>query len=207
MRARPSATVSLAVFSSLLFLAASGCAPPPPRTYKVALDDKALADIAPENATYASCFVTGATSDARRTTATSGLLSQYELTIWEGVDGKLYLELPTMRFDLGDSPSISFAGLVEGQSKDLSFSATRTDVSVLTLPRIKTTVTTSAKLVFKDLGPSTTGTLELQSNYACAANPDTCPNPIEGANMRSCAITLPFVARQVQVTEFSTFGS
>jgi hypothetical protein len=183
-----------------------GCGAPQPRYFKVAIDPSPLGEITAANAANASCFVSGASTEVRSSTTLESVRRELEWAIWDGVEGKQYLELPRLQFELGDSPAIDFSGLIEGAAKDLFFLARRTDVTQPSVLRIKNTVTTSVKITFREMGMAPTGTVDLQSSYACTANPDTCPAPVAGANMRSCAATLNFVSRQIPVTEFSAFG-
>ncbi len=196
------------ILAALAVAVLSACGPSKTKYFKVAVDDTNLRKISP--ATMASCYAPGTSTDVRNTTTTESIVKELEIGIWDGTDGKVYLELPAAGISqtLGDSPTITFTGMVAGTAKDSTFLARRTEESVPPVFKIKNTTTTSMKIVFKDLGDTTTGTIDFASSYSCTPNPDgKCPDPQPGAKMMPCAAQVPFVAHRVEVVEQNTFGN
>jgi hypothetical protein len=205
----------LAGLCALSLLTSCG-GPAAAKYFKIAVDASALGKI--NEAETPACFVDPDPNAAKNSTTSTGTNNPAELewTLWEGADGVLYLEVGTSLVQagsvLGDAPDVIVKGMIQGDSKALKFEAKQTTVKHTDLTpaipqKIDETRITSATITFKDLNSTTSGTIAFQSSYSCAATSGTCPDPKNNSQGKgSCQVSLPFVARQVPVTEFSTFG-
>ena len=175
-----------------------GCNSGQPRIYRVAVD------VSPAKTVQnPSCYKANAVPGG--TVSETNLRVEQQWVIWDGVEGKQYLDMGRQQFKLGDSPTINFAELIEGQTG--VFTGQRVENDQVTIPNVvsynqvrQTIITVN----FNDLGASPTGTINLQSSYACQPQ-GSCPMDTTVADPRSCTVPLNFVARRIDVSRIAAY--
>ncbi len=205
-------------FIALALLTSCG-GPTAAKYFKIAVDTSNLRKI--NRTETPSCFVDPTSNQGPYTTTTTveNNPGELEWTLFDGADNVLYLEIgngltggtTVSGIRLGDAPAINFFGLIQGDSKTFKFEAKQTTVARTDMAPIATkydeTTTTIATITFKDLGQTTSGTIALQGSYTCTASAGQCPDPKRNPQGKgTCQVSLPFVARQVPVTEQHSFG-
>lgn len=159
-----------------------------PRTYKVAINQTALA------ALPTSCYRTN-NAPQNTTAVTSGFVDS-EWTIWDGPADKQYLDIGTNTWVLGDANAVvtgtasnvnpnnpTLPSLIEGSQKTFTEQRvfTRNTVSPAEVDTRSVTVT------FDDVpGDTAKGHIDVSSHYTCS----NCGLP-------SCDASLPFVGRKI----------
>lgn len=171
-----------------------GCNSGQPRIYHVAVDPTPLLSLP------ASCFANNSTEMNTSRTTISNWRSEYEWVIWDGADGKQYLDLGgSTHFDLGDAQPVDVIGLIEGQDGTFVGSETRvhldTNNSGYTNTRTK-----SLTVTFEDQGAAPKGTLDLVSNYTCTNCAD---GETEMPGNKNCSTRLTFSGRRVDTQRIS----
>lgn len=147
---------------------------PNPAVYLVALDQSALA------ALPGSCYPNGtAPNPAPVITA----LIQHQFMVWEGAQGKRYLEIDQTRVPFPTSNNFSFTGLVEGGPKAWTFTTTVDRGN-------STTETRSLAFNFSELGGTLLGSAVATSTCTCPTAPCGCVD---------CSATLLLNGRQIDV--------
>jgi hypothetical protein len=161
--------VAVAAASSLM-----GCGNSQPSVYRVALDRAVVPN---------TCYRTAPTGTPDTTT---NLIDEKQWVVWEGLDGKKYLETGSISYVLGDAQRIIIIGdAIEGgkdDSKQTVFSTVHTQNQ-----SANEIYTTSAVYTFEELGKTLKGTLALHSNCAgsnCGGTP-------------TCDVTVNFSGRQI----------
>ena len=140
------------------------------------------------------------------TISETNLRVEEQWVIWDGVEGKQYLDMGHQQYKLGDSPTINFAELIEGSAGQ--FTGQRVENDQVTIPnvvsynQVRQTILTVA---FNDLGASPTGTMSLSASYACQPS-GSCPNDNTVADPRSCVVPLNFVARRIDTSRIAAYS-
>lgn len=199
--------IALRTLVAAAVLALCACNAGQPRAYRIALD-KTFAT----NITDGNCFKNGEVTPPSE--STSGLFTEEQWVIWDGVtpDGTAvqYLDFGKQTYKLGHSPAISFDELIRSNStvNPGLFTGTRL-VSASTASGAGSFVQTATSIVtvsFSDLGNSPSGTLTLDSRYACGTvNGGVCPNEQFVADPKSCLVVLPFSARKIDAARIAGY--
>lgn len=188
-------------------IALCACNPGQPRVYRIALDTTPAGNIVDGN-----CFKNGMLATPNE--STSNLFTEEQWVIWDGVlsDGTpvQYLDFGTQAYKLGHSPAISFNELIRSYSgvNPGVFVGQRliSNVTPSGGGSYVQTATTIITATFSDLGVSPSGTLQLDSRYACTAlGGGTCPNETFVTDPKSCATSLPFSARKIEVSRIAGY--
>jgi hypothetical protein len=188
----------LAILSGLVGLLLTGCNAGQPRIFRVALDTgpvKGLQD--------PQCFH-GNMPNLSTIVQDTSLIAELNWVVWDGADQKQFLDMGTESFSLADAPTIVVDEMIVGGSN--TFSGTRVQQDRNGIIELQTTTVTAA---FSDLGPTPTGTLDLDAKYQCQDGDSSHKCPSE-PNKRSCHTQLNFWARKVdvsQTTAYSNVGS
>ncbi len=192
-------------------LAVSACNPGQPRIWRVAFDASAI-----ESLSVPTCYIGQRIPTFR--TQQQNYRRDADWIIWDGVDGKQFLDLGNPTFKLGDSPVLNVEDVVEGDGSTRTFTAQRIRIQAGPTQRAKIaqeTRTSTVVVTWDDYNPAARGTVRLRSEYACqdvGVNLDQqCPRPermeqpaVDGV---SCEVTLPFVARRIDVNQNTNYGN
>ncbi len=191
------------VLGSLALVALSGCNMGQPRLWRVAIDMTPIRTIA-----NPSCFRGNILPSGRGQLSEVNYRESSEWVIWDGVEGKQYLDIGTKNYKLGDSPEITVSDLIEGTSTDRVFSAQRNEVKPYP-GGLRATESRQTQIVvtWSDYGTSPTGTVALTAQYACVNAGDNCPNPNPTPDSVSCNSQLNFVARRVEFANQTIYGN
>lgn len=182
--------VLLTAAAGLVLLA---CNTGQPRIYKVAVDNKPLLDL-PQ-----TCFSNNEIPAGSVRYNQENLFDEHEWTIWDGVEGKQYLDMGgTAHWQLGDSAPIVIDDLIEG--KDDTFVGTRTSTRLADSTGYTNSRTRTATVTFDDQGATAKGTLDLASSYTCTNCYD---GETEQPGNKNCATKLTFVGRRVDTQRIS----
>ncbi|MBX5484212.1 MAG: hypothetical protein IRZ16_20490 [Myxococcaceae bacterium] len=188
-------SIALAVAATAVAL--SACNTGQPRIYRVAVDLSPVLNLPP------TCFSNNEIPGGTVRQSVTNWRGEYEWVIWDGVDGKQYLDLGEgATFDLGDAAPISVVGVIEGQ--DNTFVGTET---ISRLPDnnnysyVRTKVIT---VTFNDQGASPTGTVDLNSSYTCTNCAD---GETEQPGNKNCSTRLNFTARRIDASPTTGYGS
>lgn len=181
-----------------LFLAAlaviglAACGSNQPKLYRIALDRTPERTI-----NEPSCFVDGMAPNNGAGTSELNYRQDAQWLIWDGVEGKQYLDVGTLQFKLGHAPTIDINDMIEGADK--TFAAQRT----VTTPRgfYSETRQTLITVAFSDLGNSPTGTVVLKAIYSCNPGSQLCPVPNPAPDRVTCSTILNFVGRLIQASQ------
>lgn len=194
---------TLTVAAAVAFCA---CNAGQPRTYRVAIDESPL------NVTDATCFKNG--SIPSYPSSTSNLFAEQQWVVWDASlsDGTpvQYLDFGTQSFKLGHSPGVQFDELIR------SFSGSNPGVfigqrltSKVSPSNGGTYVQTATSIVtvsFSDLGAAPSGTLVVESKYACSGlGGGACPLEQDVMDPKSCKVSMPFNARRIDVARIATY--
>ena len=148
---------------------------PNPITYLVALDQSSLASLP------GSCYP-GGTVPTPAPNVTPFV--QHEFTVWEGAQGKRYLQIDQVRVNFPTSNNFTFVGLAQGGPKTWSYSTSVDRPNTTTESR-------TLELTFTDLGPSTLlGSAVATSTCSCPAAPCSCVD---------CTATFQLNGRAIEV--------
>ncbi len=175
-------SASRIALAAIAALSLSACGPDE-TIYLIALDKTPLSQLP------GTCYVGGTVpSDL---TSTVGLFDDLTWSLFNGTDNNQYLDVGTNfgnAYRLGDAPSVSFSGLVQGKDKVFTASTTR-----LTNPGgTPRTDTHTLTIKFTDLGATAKGTVVLDSKVECS-----------GCGVPSCAVTMGLDGRQVATQQFT----
>lgn len=154
-----------------------------PRIYRIAVDPSPLGSLPP------SCYQNNAVSTMR--VIGTNLREETQWVIWDGVDGRQYLDLGNgFEIPLGDAEPVGFNGVIEGKDKVFSGQLVQ---QKLPDPGSQYTFTRTLSLVvtFTDMGGTAQGKVDASSQYTCTA----CTN---NDNQVNCASSLTFVGRQIE---------
>lgn len=171
-------------------MAAVGCGGNQPRIYRVALDKTKA-----ESVQDAACFKMQAVSG--NSVTETNLRTEQQWVVWDGASPNQYLDFGQQSYKLGDAPEITFSDLVLGQSNTFTAQrVTNTQGQGIggQFVQVRQTVITVA---FNDMGAAPTGTMALQSSYACQPA-SACPTDMQVPDPRSCKVTLDWVARHIE---------
>lgn len=193
-------STKVVLLGALSLLGLAGCNMGQPRLYRVAIDESPLKTIKTPTC-YRNSNLPGGPSDVDTYRA------EKEWVIWNGVSGKEYLDLGTLSYKLGDSPTITVLGLIEGDGAERSFAAVRTEArpagDLYTEQRQM-----QIAVKFDDYSASPVGTVSLQSTYACSNNRASCPTGDQAPpDAASCNAVLNFVARRIDVTNGTSYNN
>lgn len=187
--------LSTVFFAALAFVSLVGCGGNQPRVFRISLDrtpEKSISN--------PSCYKDSRLPGGGTTTEVNYREERYWV-IWDGVDAagtaKQFLDLARPTFKLGDSPTITVTGLVEGS--DRTFSAQR-NITNNFPGGIQATETrqTIVTVTFSDLNNTPTGTVSLNAQYACVPGQQQCPTPNPIPDSVSCQTTLNWSGRKIE---------
>ncbi len=153
-----------------------------PQHYRVAIDESPLQNLA------STCYTSGETPADK----TSNVVDVQQWSVWEGVEGRKYLQVGTLNYRLGDSYNLTIAGdaIISQEKADKpTFVAERVDVET------DRTITTRATYTLDSAGETLEGSLELSSSCVGSA----CARP-------DCTATLGFVGRRLDVERVLAVG-
>ena len=173
-------------------LALVGCGGANARTYSVAFDDSASQNLPP------SCFV----NNTVPTTKVELTNERQELVfvIWDGTEGKQYLDLSRKSWSLGDAEDVIISGLVESTDGKV-FSGTRTARTLpnpaAANPNFSDTQVSTVTVTFDEVGATAKGSIALKSDYTCTS----CQN--NGGKV-NCSAQYTFSGRKVEYQNFSS---
>lgn len=193
-------SMKLVALGAISLLSLVGCNQGQPRIYRVAVDATPVRTIA-----VPSCFRNNNLPAGRGNITEQNYRSEDEWVIWNGVDQTEYLDLGTQSFNLGDSPTIRVADLIEGTEK--TFSALRNEQKPIADSYTEARQT-QISVKFNDYSFAPTGTIALNSQYACINGRDPCPtgnaSPQDAA---SCSSSLNFVARRIDAQQITAYNN
>ena len=166
-----------------------GCGGSQARVYRIAVDPAPLLNLP------TTCYRNNATQYDKVTWTNYKL--QYDLAIWDGVDGKSILDMGNPTFQLGQAVPVVVKAPIEGSAN--VYTATLKEETLPAANDPFTDVTTTVVTVaFTELGAAARGTLSLRSEYSCT----NCSN--NNNQVAKCEVTLPFTGRQLAYTNQST---
>lgn len=183
-------TKSLSLLATVLAL--SACNAGQPRVYTVAVNLSPLLSI-----NDARCYRGGNLPTNRATVNQAKYFADTQWIIWDGIEGNQYLDVGSLTFKLGDSPTIEVSDLIEGAAG--AFAGQRQVVEPLQgAQNTSEQRSTSVGVTFDNLGASPTGSMRLTSAYACAGQ--NCPMNNPSPDAAQCEATIGFIARRVDVS-------
>lgn len=146
-----------------------------PRYYRVSIDRAPLANLP------TSCYRSGTVPTDDRTT---NVVDVGQWIIWDGVEGRKYLQVGNIDYRLGDARVQLTEGdaIVSTDAEDPTFTVERTQTNP--------NRTSRATYTFEKLGETAEGTIAL--SYACSASGTTTCDP-------NCDASLRFVGRRLDV--------
>jgi hypothetical protein len=180
------------------FFALVGCTPGQPKLYRVALDRS------PErNVAAPSCYRNSQLPGGKQISEVH-FFEDHQWVLWDGIEGKQYLDIGAQTFQLGHAPTITVTDMIEGSDK--VFSAQHSEQGPF--PGVQATETrqTLVAVTFNDLGNSPTGTMLLKAEYACINGNQSCPTPNTVPDSVTCSATLNFVARLVATSQTTNYA-
>lgn len=179
---------SLIAAAGVLALGLVGCGNSQSRVYNVAFDNSPLQNLGP------SCYDNNTVP-----TQKVELINEREnmsMVIWDGTEGKQYLDLGVKRFDLGDADPVIVDGLIES-ADGKSFVGSRT---FRNLPQpgsaFSDTQVSTVQVTFTEIGNTASGTLFVKSDYSCTS----CPN---NTRVATCSAQFAFNGRKVDYDNIS----
>lgn len=191
-------SMKLVALGALSLLALVGCNNGQPRIYRVAVDETPVRTIA-----VPSCFRNNNLPAGRGNITEQNYRSEDEWVIWSGVDQTEYLDLGTQVFNLGDAPTIRVNDLIEGSDK--TFSALRNEQKPIS-DFYTEARQTQISVKFNDYSFAPTGTIALNSQYACIKQRNDCPvGDLSPSDAASCSQQLNFVARRIEAQHITAY--
>lgn len=196
------------LIAAAVLVGAVGCNNGQPRLYLIAVD---LTNQRRENLGQ-NCFVTPPDPSNITRSTYQNVKNEYEWAVWDGVDGKQYLDGANRGTDgtgdpgpwgLGDSPPISLDyELIESQEANRIFLGTKTISVASSNPNFVATRVHTIRATFEELGATTRGSLDLDTRYSCSG---ACPTiaPPDTGNQVSCSASLPFTGRRIDTSRMS----
>jgi hypothetical protein len=182
------------VFAAAVAVVAVGCNAGQPRIYQLAIDGSPLTSLPP------TCYL-GNTINPIRDIQTN-LRSDQRWTIWDGVEGKQYLDIGTYAVQLGGADPVTGMGMIEGS--DRSFSGQKITQGLPGQPgkdpNYTFTKTLSLVVTFDDLGASPKGTIAASSKYTCTNCGTNNDNKVA-----DCSANLPFVSRRIDASNMNIY--
>lgn len=176
--------------------AVMGCNAGQPRIYRVAVDESQLKNL-PANC-YVDNSAPGTTTGSIRESDTN-IRSEYEWVVWDGVEGKQYLDVGnSAHWEMGDARSIDASGdLIEGENNVFNWSRTDTQNGDNGYSAVQNL---SAVVTFEDLSATAKGTLSLTSKFDC----NNCGDLQNTKGFRTCGpLSLNFAGRRVDTQRIS----
>ncbi|MFL5321347.1 MAG: hypothetical protein ACJ790_16930 [Myxococcaceae bacterium] len=168
-----------------------GCGNSQARLYQLAIDASALGNLPP------SCYANN-TVPTNKTELTN-YKGEDQWAIWDGPDGKQYLDMGTTSFTLGNADPVVVTGVIESTDPKV-FSGTRTDRTLpnpsAANPNFSDTQVGTVTVTFDDLGNTTKGTIQLKSEYTCTS----CQN--NGGKV-NCSAQLAFTGRRIDYSNLN----
>lgn len=193
-------SMKLVALGALSLLALVGCNNGQPRIYRVAVDETPVRTIA-----VPSCFRNNNLPAGRGNITEQNYRSEDEWVIWSGVDQTEYLDLGTQVFNLGDAPTIRVNDLIEGSDK--TFSALRNEQKPIS-DFYTEARQTQISVKFNDYSFAPTGTIALNSQYACIKGRNDCPvGDLSPSDAASCSSQLNFVARRIEAQHITAYNN
>lgn len=192
--------MNFAAIGALSLLGLMGCSQGQPRIYRVSVDMTPVRTIAVPN-----CFRNNNLPAGRGNLTEQGYRAEDEWVIWTGVEQTEYLDLGTQTFNLGDAPTIRVADLIEG--KDKVFSAVRNEQKPIG-DQFTEVRQTQISVSFNDYSAAPTGTMSLNSQYACIRGRIDCPlGEASAADAATCTSSLSFVARRIDAQQMTFYNN
>jgi hypothetical protein len=167
-----------------------------PTTYRVAVDES------PRLALPPTCFANNEIPGGTERSTVNNLRTEYNWNLWDGVDGKQYLDLGTASFPLGHAAPITIDDLIEGS--DNVFVGTRTTTRLPDTNNYSNVRTRTVTVTFENQGTSPTGTIDLVSNYTCT---NCQQGETEQVGNKNCSTRLNWQARRIDVDRISVHGN
>ena len=167
----------------------AGCGPSQARVYRLAVDPAVLMNLP------TTCYRNNATQ-YDKTTWTNYKL-QYDVAIWDGVDGKSYLDMGDQTFRLGQALPITVAAPIEGSANVYTASVKKETLAAPNDP-FTDIATQTVTVAFTELGGTARGTITLRSEYACT----NCSN--NNNQVAKCEAALSFSGRRIDYGNIST---
>lgn len=193
-------SMKLVALGALSLLALVGCNTGQPRIYRVAVDQTPVRTIA-----VPSCFRNNNLPAGRGNITEQNYRVEDEWVIWNGVEQTEYLDLGTQVFNLGDSPTIRVSDLIEGTDK--TFSALRNEQKPIS-DFYTEARQTQISVKFNDYSFAPTGTIALNSQYACIKGRNDCPvGDLSPADAASCSSQINFVARRIDAQQGTSYNN
>jgi hypothetical protein len=181
------------IFRSLLALAAlplaAGCGPSQARVYRLAVDPSVLLNLP------TTCYRNNATQ-YDKTTWTNYKL-QYDVAIWDGVDGKSYLDMGQQTFNLGNAVPVKVIAPIEGAANVYTATVKSETIAAPNDP-FTDIATQTITVAFTEVGAAARGTITLRSEYSCT----NCSN--NNAQVAKCEAALNFTGRRIDYGNIST---
>lgn len=179
----------IAASFAVLAVGLLGCNSGQPRAYRIAVNRAGLQNLA------SSCYVDNKPDENK--VMTTNLMSEQQWVVWDGPDGKQYLDVGAYAEVLGHAGVVSLAGdVIEGTEK--VFAGTRVVQTVFTNPfnnnKETRTDTHLITVTFEDMGFSPKGSIDLTLNHACVGCSTVQP---------SCTARLTFTGRRVDASNMA----
>ena len=188
-------SIVLAIASAALALTA--CNTGQPRIYRVAVDPSPVLNLPP------TCYSNNEIPGGTVRDSVTNWRSEFEWVIWDGVDGKQYLDLGEGEtFPLGDAAPISVYGIIEGQ--DNTFVGTETTSRLPDNNNYSYVRTKTITVTFEDQGTSPKGTVDLVSNYTCT---NCAQGETEQKGNKNCSTRLNFAGRRIDASPTTGYSS
>ena len=166
----------------------AGCGPSQARVYRLAVDPSVLLNLP------TTCYRNNATQYDKSTWTNYKL--QYDIAIWDGVDGKSYLDMGQQSFNLGDARRIQVVAPIEGAAN--VYTASVKDETLAPSNSATEISTQTITVAFTELGATARGTITLRSEYSCT----NCSN--NNGQVAKCEAALAFTGRKIDYGNIST---
>lgn len=179
---------SLIAAAGVLALGLVGCGSSQSRVYTIAYDTSPTQNLPP------SCYNNNTVPTQK--VELNNERADMTFVIWDGAEGKQYLDLSVKSYDLGDADPVIVDGLIES-TDGKTFVGART---ARNLPQpgsaFSDTQVSTVTVNFEEIGNIAKGTLSVKSDYSCTS----CPN---NTRVATCSAQFAFNGRKVDYENIS----
>lgn len=168
-----------------------GCGNSQTRLYHVAVDTSPLGNLPP------SCYTNNTVPNEK--TELTNYKGETEWALWDGPDGKQYLDLGSMSLKLGSADTIQVVGSIESTDPKV-FSGTYTERQLpdpsSANPNFSSTLVQTVTVTFDEIGNTTKGSMSAKTDYTCTS----CQN---NNGHVPCSVSLNFAGRRIDYSNIN----
>lgn len=176
---------------AVALLALVGCGGSNARTYSIAYDSSAAQNLPP------SCYLNNTVPNKK--VELTNERQQLAFVIWDGTEGKQYLDISDKTWQLGNAEPVIIEGLIESTDGKV-FSGTRTARTLpdpgSANPNFSDTQVSTVTVSFDEIGGTAKGSIALKSDYTCTS----CQN--NGGKV-NCSAQYTFSGRRVDYSNIA----